>query len=164
MTTWPKAINYVSALPYGRNANRCDPTLVLSEEKGTCSSKHALLKMIADHFGEQDVELIMGIYLMDPVNTPGVKEVLNEAKVDAIPEAHCYLKIKGAPLDVTFGESNFDLIQEALLEEQNISPEQVSEFKVEYHKKFLQRWLGSQDLPYSFDELWAIRERCIAAL
>ena len=34
----------VKNLPYGRNANRYDFSLVLSENKGTCSSKHAFLK------------------------------------------------------------------------------------------------------------------------
>ena len=41
-------IDKIKNLPYGRNANRYDFTLVLSENKGTCSSKHAFLKDFAD--------------------------------------------------------------------------------------------------------------------
>jgi hypothetical protein len=38
----------VKVIPYGRNLNRHDFSLVLSENKGTCSSKHAFLKDFAD--------------------------------------------------------------------------------------------------------------------
>ncbi len=41
-------IEKVKNIPYGRNANRYNFSLVLSENKGTCSSKHAFLKDFAD--------------------------------------------------------------------------------------------------------------------
>ncbi|MGB1018788.1 MAG: hypothetical protein ACPGVH_06945, partial [Chitinophagales bacterium] len=46
--SWDELTEYIRNLPYGRNENRTDLGLVLSEKKGTCSSKHALLKSIAD--------------------------------------------------------------------------------------------------------------------
>jgi hypothetical protein len=41
-------IEKVKHIPYGRNSNRYDFTLVISENKGTCSSKHAFLKDFAN--------------------------------------------------------------------------------------------------------------------
>jgi hypothetical protein len=46
-------IEKVKNIPYGRNSNRTDFSLVISENKGTCSSKHAFLKdfFTATRFG-----------------------------------------------------------------------------------------------------------------
>ena len=44
--SWNELTEFIKILPYGRNKNRTDFGLVLSEQKGTCSSKHALLKLV----------------------------------------------------------------------------------------------------------------------
>ena len=44
--TLQQAFNYIAKLPYGRNSNRIDFSLVVKESKGTCSSKHAFLKSL----------------------------------------------------------------------------------------------------------------------
>ena len=38
---------YIQALPYGRNTHPSDLLIVLTEERGTCSTKHALLRRLA---------------------------------------------------------------------------------------------------------------------
>lgn len=68
--TWNELIKYVKKLPYGRNSNRTDFGLVISEEKGSCSSKHALLKKVADLNNIENVKLILGMYRMSQNNTP----------------------------------------------------------------------------------------------
>ena len=47
--TWAELCSFVRHLPYGRNSNRESITLVFEERKGSCSSKHAFLKQMADH-------------------------------------------------------------------------------------------------------------------
>ncbi len=37
---WQSLLGFIGNLLYGRNANRENFTLVWSEQKGTCSSKH----------------------------------------------------------------------------------------------------------------------------
>jgi hypothetical protein len=54
--TWNELTKFIKNLPYGRNKNRTDFGLVLSEQKGTCSSKHALLKSIADLNNVRNIE------------------------------------------------------------------------------------------------------------
>ncbi|MBL4662449.1 MAG: hypothetical protein JKY22_02555, partial [Flavobacteriaceae bacterium] len=151
-------------LPYGRNQNRIDFSLVLSERKGSCSSKHAFLKEIANRNKIDNIELILGIYKMDHKNTPGIGTVLIQHKIPFIPEAHCYLKINGQRKDFTLLESNTQKTENDLLEEKTITPNQVSDFKVAYHKKFLVNWLENSSLNISFDTLWNIREMCINQL
>jgi hypothetical protein len=41
INNWNELTKYIQNLPYGRNANRKDLSLILTEQKGTCSSKHA---------------------------------------------------------------------------------------------------------------------------
>ncbi|MEI7510525.1 MAG: hypothetical protein WCJ62_13800, partial [Flavobacterium sp.] len=52
-----------------------------------------------------------------------------------------------------------------LLEEIEILPNQITTFKVEYHKKFLQNWLNeNNNIELNLNELWKIREECIQNL
>lgn len=105
--SWNKLTEFIKNLPYGRNKNRTDLGLVLSEMKGTCSSKHALLKSIADLNNVQNIDLVIGIYKMNELNTPKIENELTKNSIEYIPEAHCYLKINGKRIDLTTRKSKF---------------------------------------------------------
>jgi len=162
--TWSQLTNFIKALPYGRNKNRKHLGLVLSEKKGTCSSKHALLKSIADFNNVPNIDLIIGIYRMSESNSPKIGTELTENSIKYIPEAHCYLKINGNRIDLTTKESEFDKIKKDILQEKEIKPNQVSKFKVDYHKNFVKRWLKETNSKFTFNEIWHIREKCIENL
>ena len=164
INTWNELIKFVKELPYGRNSNRTDFGLVIIEKKGSCSSKHALLKKIADLNKIQNVKLVLGIYKMNRRNTPNIGNVLLENKIEFIPEAHCYLKIDDKRTDLTTNNSNFEKIEIDILNELEIEPEQVAEFKVEYHKDFLTKWISENRIDIEFNEIWKIREKCIENL
>lgn len=164
INTWNELKTFIRQLPYGRNKNRIDPGLVLSEKKGTCSSKHALLKRLADLNNIPEVKLFIGIYRMNEINTPGIGTVLTAHSVDFIPEAHCYLKISGKRADLTAAASDFKKIEKELIREIEIQPVQVAEFKVDYHKKFIKKWLKEMNPGFSFDQIWQLRGQCITNL
>ena len=157
-------IEKVKNIPYGRNANRYDFSLVLSENKGTCSSKHAFLKDFADNNGIENVKLYIGIFKMNETNTPKLGDLLSNNKIKYIPEAHCYLKINQVPVDVTTVDSFYDKIKQDIVEEIEITPNQVSDFKVTYHKAFLKKWIKETNQNNTFEEIWRIREECISKL
>jgi len=157
-------IDKVKNLPYGRNANRHDFSLVLSENKGTCSSKHAFLKDFADKNEIENVKLYIGIFKMNEVNTPKLGDLLTKNNINYIPEAHCYLKINQIPVDATTSDSFYDKIKQDIMEEIEILPNQVSDFKVEYHKAFLKKWIKETNQNNTFKEIWRIREECILKL
>lgn len=161
---WNDLLALVKNLPYGRNANRSDLSLVLKEQKGSCSSKHAFLKAVAERNNINEVQLYLGIYKMSNKNTPKIGNALDTYPIDFVPEAHCYLKINGQPLDATSTHSDFSILKNDILQEIVISPAQVNTFKVEYHKYFLQNWLKKENLALSFKDVWAIREQCIQNL
>lgn len=160
---WQETLNFVKQIPYGRNANREDFSLVISENKGTCSSKHAYLKEFASKNNIPNIQLIIGIYKMTEANT-NIGTILTDHKIDYIPEAHCYLKIDGKTVDVTSQEADFNTIKNDLLEEIEIEPYQVADFKVNYHQDFIKNWLKETNSKFSLDELWKIRETCIEQL
>lgn len=162
ISTFEEACNYVKTIPYGRNTDKLDIYCVLNENKGTCSTKHTLLKRLADENGQPDIELVMGIFRMNAQNTPQTMKVLSEYSLQYIPEAHNYLKHNGSVIDCTTTKT-LDF-QPDLLEESIIEPEQITNYKVAYHKQFLSEWLKTVEVPYKLDEIWAIREKCIAAL
>lgn len=163
ITTWNEALHYSKQIPYGRNTNREDFSLVVKENKGTCSSKHAFLKEIANQNQIPNVDLVIGIYKMDENNTK-IGSILSENKLNYLPEAHCYLKILGETVDVTSSHVAFEKIKNAIVQEIIIEPYQVADYKVAVHKDYLKKWRLENEIPFTFEELWSIRERCIEHL
>lgn len=161
---WQTLVEFVKNLPYGRNQNRTDLSLVISEKKGSCSSKHALLKKVADMNNVPDIKLMLGIYKMNNQNTPKIGDVLVKNGLDFMPEAHCYLSINGVRTDVTTALSEFKNLENDILQEITIEASQVADFKAQYHQDFLKKWIATNQIHKSFDEIWNIREACITNL
>lgn len=164
VVSWEDLIRCVNTFHYGRNANRTDLTAVWYERKGTCSSKHAFLKYVADLNAIPNVELVLCLYKMNAENTAKVEPVLVEFNMDYLPEAHCYIRFNDEAIDVTTMTSKFSSIEADVIEEQIIQPEQVVEFKVDYHQSYMKKWGAENHPSKSFEELWTIREKCILAL
>ena len=161
---WRQAIEFVKKLPYGRNNDRADFSLVLKEKKGTCSSKHALLKLLADENEIPNVKLILGVYKMNIYNTDGIKKVIEKYDLDYIPEAHCYLEVEGEKYDFTRQDSYFKKIKNYLIHEREIEPIDVVENKIKIHKNIIESEIENNDIKYSLDSIWEIREKCIKAI
>lgn len=160
------AAHHVWRLPYGRNTNRADFNLVLKERRGTCSTKHALLAALAAE-QKQQVSLTLGIYEMNARNTAGVGKVLEKYRLESLPEAHCYLTYGKMRIDVT-RFPNGEVIEpiENFLYEETIRPDQIGGYKLALHRTFFQHWMRGKNLNgrFSFEELWSVREKCIASL
>jgi len=162
ISSYEDACNYVKSIKYGRNAEKLDPLCVLKDNVGTCSTKHALLKRLADENGQTDIELVMGIFRMNAHNTPQTEKVLSQYGMGYMPEAHNYLKYHGTIIDCTTTKK-LDF-QPDLLEETALQPDQITDYKVAHHRQFLAKWLETANQPYNLDEIWVIREKCIEAL
>jgi hypothetical protein len=164
ISTWNQLIEFTRRIPYGRNQNREDFSLVIKENKGTCSSKHGLLKKVADLNKFQHVKLVLGIYKMNHLNTPKIGNTIIESELAYIPEAHCYVKLNNQRIDITTPHADIDNLANDIIEEIEIEAEQVNTFKVDYHKKFLLHWIEKNNLQMDLDKIWEIREACIKKL
>jgi hypothetical protein len=159
------AAEWVAALPYGRNADKTDPFAVFSDMRGTCSTKHALLKRLAEENGESGLHLCLGIFKMHAGNTPRIASTLARAGLPYLPEAHNYLKWRGQVLDATFGRVDTDPpFLNDLLEEIIIPVSAIGAFKVAYHRSYLTGWLEKNGIAFSLESVWEVREQCIAEL
>lgn len=158
------AIEFVRALEYGRTSNNPDYTLVLKEKKGTCSSKHALLAALAREQNQTDIKLVIAIYWMTEANTKGIGSHLSENGLTYLPEAHCYLKVGRKVVDVSFSDSDFNIIGTEIHAEELIEPEQIGSYKINFHKRYLENWIKGEKLSKSLEQVWEIREKCIKNL
>jgi hypothetical protein len=165
LLTFQQAALFVKELDYGRNADKVNLVSVFAENRGTCSTKHALLKRLADENGFDKVRLVVGLFRMNKNNTPKVAAALQKNSLEYIPEAHCYLRYEDQILDLTTKKSKPSDFLEDLIEETEITPEWINEYKVSYHKNYLVNWLEqNKQIKFSLNDLWKIREQCIQDL
>jgi hypothetical protein len=84
------ACRYVQALPYGYNTDRDDLMILFKENKGTCTTKHAVIAALAE---ELDLPIVknVGIYAMTEEIVTGTNEILDKHKLPYVPMIHCFL-------------------------------------------------------------------------
>lgn len=155
----------VQKLPYKRNADKTDPFCVIKDSGGTCSAKHAFLKRLADEMEIENVKLMLGVFMMNAQNTRKISPVLEKYGLKEMPEAHNYLRINGEISDFTRKGSAAENFVNDLAEEIEIQPEQITDFKVEFHQDFLKNYLLERpEIQYTLEDFWKIREECISVL
>lgn len=162
ISSLPSLLQWVKALPYGRNSDRSDFNLLLKEGCGTCSTKHAFVKAVAIENNWNEVALCMGFFRMNALNTPKVAAVLQQNGLTEIPEAHTYLRISDGYTDLTGITST--ITETDIDEEMEIEPEDIGLLKEVLHKGYLAQWKDEQHVEHSVEKLWEIREECIKAL
>ena len=159
------AAEYIQFLPYKRNAQRENQLCVFEDLGGTCSTKHSLLKNLALENNFPELKLMLGIFLMAETNTSKIATVLKKYSLTEMPVAHNYLKYKNEIFDFTRKNSSPENFINDLVEEIEIQPFQITDFKIDYHRNFLKNYLKAKSyIPYSLDDFWKIREKCFLAL
>lgn len=163
-----EAAQFVANLPYGRNRDRADFLLVLSEGRGTCSTKHALLAQLAVEQCHPEVELMLGVFLLDEDTAPSLAKLLRDRGVQPFPEAHCYLKHGNERVDLSHPSGDPLIRLGRALHEEMIHPWQIGDYKVELHRRAFFEWHASLDRDgepgRGTEELWTLRERLISEL
>ncbi|WNG45858.1 hypothetical protein F0U60_18385 [Archangium minus] len=156
------AARYVWELPYGRNSDPADFRLVLSEGRGTCWTRHALLAALARAHG-QPVKLTLGIYEMHERNTPGVGAVLEHEGLSGIPEAHGYLVVHQRRVDLSRNVPAAESIAAVAVFfiEGQIEPEEIGAPQEEMLRAFIRDWAARRRL--DAERIWRVREACITA-
>jgi len=163
--TFHQATEYIQNLSYGRNLNKDNLKTIFTDNKGTCSTKHAILKQLANENNFDSFKLTLGIFKMSADNTPKVANTLTKHNLEYIPEAHNYLKYENKIFDFTRRNSSSADFVNDLLFQTEIQPNEINQAKIQIHKKFLVNWLNeNNNINYSLDELWKIREQCIQDL
>lgn len=156
------AAKYVETLPYGRTTEPDQPLSVLRESRGTCTLKHALLKLAAEEAGAIDVALMLGVFEMSDFTTPGIGHVLEKFGLKCVPEAHCYLAIQGDRFDFTGLPSGPESPFAHLLVEESLSVDVLLKNKARRHQAIVEVW--ARDRQFDPANVWSAREACIQEL
>ena len=103
--TFQQACRFVHELPYGYNADRDDPMSLFKEKMGTCTTKHAVIALLARELGVP-VEKQVGIYAMTEAIVTGTDQVLAQFDLPYVPMVHCFLAGGRHRVDLTEGNAN----------------------------------------------------------
>jgi hypothetical protein len=85
-----KACRYVHELPYSYNSNRDDLMILFKENRGSCTTKHAVIATLAEELNLSIVKSI-GIYAMTEEIVSGTQNILENYHLPYVPMVHCFL-------------------------------------------------------------------------
>jgi hypothetical protein len=161
--TFHQAIQHMSQLPYGRISDNKDLSLVLTEKRGTYTTRHAFLVKLARENNVHDLKLTLTVIHMHECHTAGIKNILSPYGLHSFPEARGYLKYEGHLFDACSGTTLDESFADYLIAEIEIEPQQIGRFKAKYHQNFIKNWLQIEKLHkrWTVEEVWKIREACI---
>jgi hypothetical protein len=161
ITHFKEACLYIQKIPFGRNNNPKDFSTVLTENKGTCSTKHGFLGKISEEHLQSDIHVMVGIYMMSEKSHPHLKTVFETYNLKFIPETHAYFRVNDVRYD--FSSENFSIseIEPFIIREQRCEPLQLIGWKTMIHKHYIESWIKRQNLSYTPEQVWEIREMCL---
>ena len=105
ITSFREACDYVHNIEYGFNSDYDDEMILFKENKGSCTSKHAVISGLAEELGIPLYKHV-GIYKLTEEISTGTKEILKKYNIPYIPMVHCFLVYKNYRFDLTEGNCN----------------------------------------------------------
>jgi len=99
------ACRYVHILPYGFNKDRDDLMILFKENRGTCTTKHAVIATLANELN-LPIEKNIGIYAMTEQIVTGTNEILAKYSLPYVPMVHCFLIYGKNRVDLSEGNNN----------------------------------------------------------
>lgn len=156
------AFEYVKHLKYGRISNKQVPFLVLTEKKGTCSSKHNVLKMLADENDFDKIILMLCIFKMNKDNTPEISNIIEKYGIDFIPEAHNFLMFNNKVYDATKNFSSGKVPTDDIIISKPVQLAYNIKHKEDFHKEYILD--NSEMWKYHPKKMWSIREEAINSI
>jgi hypothetical protein len=105
ITTFKAACHHVHEMEYGSNTNYKDKMILFKENKGTCTSKHAVIAGLARELNVPVYKHICVYKFTDEITT-GAGEILKKYEIPYVPLIHCFLKFFKYRFDLTEGNKN----------------------------------------------------------
>ena len=104
-TTFHAACRYARNIPYGYNSDREDLFILFTEQKGSCTTKHAVVATLAQEIG-LPVHKNIGVYAMTEAIVTGTDRILHRFGLPYLPMVHCFLAYGRFRVDLTEGNRN----------------------------------------------------------
>jgi hypothetical protein len=149
------ACAYVQGLPYGYNSDRDDPMILFKEQKGTCTTKHAVIAALAVEL-DLPVAKHIGIYAMTEALVTGTQALLETFQLPYVPMVHCFLACNGNRVDLTAGNRNGkNRTIDAFLHTEAVAPE------ISAKEEYLRYRAALENLLATREELRAIKLKTV---
>ena len=105
ITSFREACEYVHNIEYGYNSDYDDKMIFFKENKGSCTTKHAVITGLAE---ELNIPLYkhIGVYKLTEEISNGTNEILKKYDLPYVPMVHCFLVYKGYRFDLSEGNCN----------------------------------------------------------
>ncbi len=103
--SFKEACLYVHNQEYGYNTDYDDKMIFFKENKGTCTSKHAVIASLAEEL-EIPIYKYVGIYKFTEEISNGANKILEKYNIPYLPMNHCFLVYKDYRFDLTEGNNN----------------------------------------------------------
>ncbi len=117
-----EACEYVHGIEYGYNTDYDDRMILFKENKGTCTTKHAVIAGLAEEL-EIPIYKHVGVYKFTEKISSGTNKILRKYKVPYVPIVHCFLVYKDFRFDLTEGNCNGkNTIIEEFIHEEKVDP------------------------------------------
>jgi len=103
--SYREACEYIHKFEYGYNTDYDDKMVLFKENKGTCTTKHAIIAGLAQ---ELKIPLYkhVGVYKFTEKVSNGTNKILKKYKLPYVPMVHCFLVYKNYRFDLTEGNCN----------------------------------------------------------
>ena len=103
--TFKDACYYVHELEYGYNSNYDDKMIFFKENKGSCTTKHAVIAGLAEELSIPLHKKVC-VYKFTEEITTGAEVILEKYDVPYVPMVHCFLEYHNYHFDLTEGNYN----------------------------------------------------------
>lgn len=103
--TYADACRFVHELPYGYNSTKDDRMILFKENRGTCTTKHAVIATLGEELA-LPVSKTVCVYAMTEGIVTGTAAILESKNLPYIPMIHCFLEYEGFKIDLTEGNHN----------------------------------------------------------
>jgi hypothetical protein len=100
-----EACLYVHEMEYGYNSTYDDDMILFKENKGTCTTKHAIIAGLAEEL-EIPLHKNVGVYKFNEEITTGAQDILKKYNLPYVPMVHCFLVYNQYRFDLTDGNNN----------------------------------------------------------
>jgi hypothetical protein len=149
------ACAYVQRLPYGYNSDRDDPMILFKEQKGTCTTKHAVIAALASELG-LPVAKHIGIYAMTEALVTGTQALLDTFSLPYVPMIHCFLACGSDRVDLTAGNRDGkNRTIDAFLHTEAVAPH------ISAKEEYLRYRRAMENLLATRDELRAVKLKTV---
>lgn len=128
------------------NLNALDECLKLVVEDSdntmtTVAKFHAVLAQLAVENDISEVELVVGIFIVNATSFPELTDYFSSKSYDNVALSTCYFVIDGERIDFLKGNNFLDKISKRFVREQRVDPHQAKEWREKIYEDYIGKWL-----------------------